>query len=132
MRYFDRRPRFFQHSGINYMRLAEAVLADLRSGHQGQGGSTITMQISRGFFLSPQKTLKRKLIEMLIAIELEQKLTKQQIFELYANQVEWASADRSRFMDSPRRHAHISIRICRASRCRKLRCWPESYSGRAT
>ena len=46
------------------------------------------MQISRGFFLSPQKTLKRKLTEMLIAIELEQKLTKEQIFELYANQVD--------------------------------------------
>lgn len=80
--------KFFEHSGINYMRLLGAAWADLRTGHQGQGGSTITMQISRGFFLSPQKTLKRKLTEMLIAIELEQKLTKEQIFELYANQVD--------------------------------------------
>jgi penicillin-binding protein 1B len=80
--------KFFEHSGINYVRLFGAAWADLRTGHQGQGGSTITMQISRGFFLSPQKTLKRKLTEMLIAIELEQKLTKEQIFELYANQVD--------------------------------------------
>src|SRR4051812_30061167 len=80
--------KFFEHSGINYVRLLGAAWADLRTGHQGQGGSTITMQISRGFFLSPQKTLKRKLTEMLIAIELEQKLTKEQIFELYANQVD--------------------------------------------
>jgi penicillin-binding protein 1B len=80
--------KFFEHSGINYMRLLGAAWADLRTGHQGQGGSTITMQISRGFFLTPQKTFKRKLTEMLIAIELEQKLTKEQIFELYANQVD--------------------------------------------
>ncbi len=79
--------RFFQHSGVNYLRLAEAVWTDLRSGHKGQGGSTLTMQISRGFFLTPEKTVKRKAIEMLIAIELEQKFTKPQIFELYANQV---------------------------------------------
>jgi penicillin-binding protein 1B len=79
--------RFFQHNGVNYLRLAEAVWSDIRSGHKGQGGSTLTMQISRGFFLTPEKTVKRKAIEMLIAIELEQKFTKPQIFELYANQV---------------------------------------------
>ncbi|HWR16952.1 MAG TPA: PBP1A family penicillin-binding protein [Terriglobales bacterium] len=80
--------KFFEHSGINYVRLIGAAWVDLRSGGKAQGASTITMQISRGFFLSPQKTLKRKLTEMLIAIELEQKLTKEQIFELYANQVD--------------------------------------------
>ena len=80
--------RFFQHSGVNYLRLVEAALIDLRAGGQRQGGSTITMQLSRGFFLSPEKRIKRKLIEILIALELEQKLTKQQIFELYANQVD--------------------------------------------
>jgi penicillin-binding protein 1B len=79
--------RFFQHSGVNYFRLAQAAMIDLRERSHGQGGSTITMQISRGFFLTPQKTIKRKLTEILIAIELEQKFTKQQIFELYANQV---------------------------------------------
>ena len=79
--------RFFQHSGVNYFRLAEAALVDLREGRHGQGGSTLTMQLSRGFFLSPEKTFKRKLREMLIAIELEQKFSKQRIFEMYANQV---------------------------------------------
>ena len=79
--------RFFQHAGVNYFRLAEAALIDLREGGHKQGGSTLTMQISRGFFLTPEKKIKRKLTEMLIAIELEQKFTKQQIFELYANQV---------------------------------------------
>ena len=80
--------KFFEHSGINFVRLGGAALADLRSGGKSQGASTITMQISRGFFLSPQKTLKRKLVEMLIAVELEQKLSKEQIFALYANQVD--------------------------------------------
>ncbi len=79
--------RFFQHAGVNYYRLAEAAIIDLKEGGHKQGGSTITMQISRGFFLTPEKKIKRKLTEMLIAIELEQKFTKQQIFELYANQV---------------------------------------------
>ena len=79
--------RFFEHSGVNYYRLAEAALVDLREGRHGQGGSTITMQLSRGFFLSPQKTVVRKLREMLIAIELEQKFSKQRIFEMYANEV---------------------------------------------
>ncbi len=80
--------RFFQHSGVNYFRLVEATLIDLREGSHGQGGSTLTMQMARAFFLTPEKSIKRKAIEMLIAIELEHKLTKEQIFALYANQVD--------------------------------------------
>jgi len=80
--------RFFEHSGVNFLRMAEAAWIDVVRGRHEQGGSTITMQLSRGFFLSPEKTIKRKLIEMLIAEELEQKFTKQQIFEFYANWVD--------------------------------------------
>ena len=80
--------RFFQHSGVNYARLAEAAWIDLTRQRHEQGGSTITMQLSRAFFLSPEKTLKRKLTEMLIAVQLEQKFSKQQIFEFYANRVD--------------------------------------------
>ena len=80
--------RFFQHSGVNFMRLAEAAWIDFTHQRHQQGGSTITMQLSRAFFLSPEKTFKRKLIEMLIAVELEQKFSKQQIFEFYANRVD--------------------------------------------
>ena len=79
--------RFFQHGGVNYFRLMEAAFVDVREGRHGQGGSTITMQLSRGFFLSPEKTVKRKMVEMLIALELEHRFTKQRIFEMYANQV---------------------------------------------
>jgi penicillin-binding protein 1B len=80
--------RFFQHSGVNYVRLAEAAWVDFTHQRHEQGGSTITMQLSRAFFLTPEKTLKRKLVEMLIAVELEQKFSKQQIFEFYANRVD--------------------------------------------
>ncbi len=80
--------RFFQHSGVNPFRLVEAAWVDFTHQRHQQGGSTITMQLSRAFFLSPEKTLKRKLIEMLIAVELEQKFSKRQIFEFYANRVD--------------------------------------------
>ncbi len=80
--------RFFQHGGVNFMRVAAAAWIDLTHQRHQQGGSTITMQLSRAFFLSPEKTFKRKLIEMLIAVELEQKFSKQQIFEFYANRVD--------------------------------------------
>jgi len=80
--------RFFEHSGVNFLRMAEAAWIDLVRGRHEQGGSTITMQLSRGFFLTPEKTIRRKLTEMLIAEELEQKFSKQQIFEFYANWVD--------------------------------------------
>src|SRR5258706_7177031 len=80
--------RFFQHGGVNFLRLAEAAWIDFTRQRHQQGGSTITMQLSRAFFLSPEKTFKRKLIEMLIAVQLEQKFSKKQIFEFYANRVD--------------------------------------------
>ena len=80
--------RFFQHGGVNFGRLAEAFWIDVMHQRHQQGGSTITMQLSRAFFLTPEKTLKRKLAEIMIATELEQKFTKQQIFEFYANRVD--------------------------------------------
>src|SRR5580704_9526249 len=79
--------RFFEHSGVNFLRMAEAAWIDVVRGRHEQGGSTITMQVSRGIFLTPEKTVKRKLTEMLIAEELEQKFSKQEIFEFYANMV---------------------------------------------
>src|ERR1017187_4308400 len=80
--------RFFQHNGVNFMRLVAAAWIDFTHQRHQQGGSTITMQLSRAFFLSPEKTFKRKMIEILIAVELEQKFSKQQIFEFYANRVD--------------------------------------------
>jgi len=80
--------RFFQHSGVNFVRLGEAFLIDVTHQRHEQGGSTITMQLSRAFFLTPEKTVKRKAAEIMIALELEQKFSKQEIFEFYANRVD--------------------------------------------
>ncbi|HTW47946.1 MAG TPA: transglycosylase domain-containing protein [Acidobacteriaceae bacterium] len=78
---------FFQHGGVDYARLVGAALDDLRNRHYSQGGSTLTMQLARGFFLSPQKRLKRKVIEIIITFQLEHRFDKKQIFQMYANQV---------------------------------------------
>ncbi len=79
--------RFFEHNGVNYWRLASAGVQDLFTGHKEQGGSTLTMQLARGFFLSPEKHFKRKLIEIVITFQLEHRFSKQQIFEMYANEI---------------------------------------------
>ena len=79
--------RFFEHGGVNYYRLMMAVFKDVRSGQKAQGGSTLTMQLARGFFLTPEKRLKRKMIEIAITFQLESRFNKKQIFEMYANQI---------------------------------------------
>ena len=79
--------RFFEHNGVNLWRLGVAAERDLLSGQKQQGGSTLTMQLARGFFLSPEKRWKRKLIEIVITFQLEHRFSKQQIFEMYANQI---------------------------------------------
>lgn len=78
---------FFHHGGVDYLRLVGAVVDDLRSHRYSQGGSTLTMQLARGFFLTPAKHLKRKAIEIIITYQLEHRFSKHQIFEMYANQV---------------------------------------------
>jgi len=79
--------RFFEHSGVNYWRLFDAVYRDVVSGQKQQGGSTLTMQLARGFFLTPEKKFKRKFIEIVITFQLEHRFTKKQIFEMYANEI---------------------------------------------
>jgi len=79
--------RFFEHNGVNYYRLMEAIFRDVTSGQKQQGGSTLTMQLARGFFLTPEKRIKRKIIEIVITFQLEHRFNKKQIFEMYANQI---------------------------------------------
>ncbi|MDR3762996.1 MAG: PBP1A family penicillin-binding protein [Acidobacteriota bacterium] len=78
--------KFFEHSGINWTSLVAQTLRDLVGSGRRRGASTLTMQISRSFFLTSERTVTRKAREMVIAIELEQRFNKKQIFELYANQ----------------------------------------------
>ena len=79
--------RFFEHSGINYVRTFKCAVQDIVSQHKGCGGSTLTQQLARGFFLSPEKTYKRKIAEIMITYQLEARFNKQQIFAMYANQI---------------------------------------------
>jgi penicillin-binding protein 1A len=79
--------RFFQHSGIDYIGVARAAYANLLTGGRRQGASTITMQVARNFFLSSEKTLTRKLYEVLLALKIEHNLSKDQILGLYVNQI---------------------------------------------
>lgn len=78
---------FFHHTGFDALRIFKAAYVDLRAGRKEQGASTLTMQLARGFFLDADKRWKRKLTELMIAAHLEHSLTKEQIFEDYANQV---------------------------------------------
>src|SRR6478672_169326 len=78
---------FFAHSGINVWRIAGAAYRDIESGGKVQGASTLTMQLARNLFLSPDRSFHRKIQESLLAIQIERRFTKQQIFTLYANQI---------------------------------------------
>ena len=79
--------QFEEHSGINFWRILGAAYRDIVSGGKVQGASTLTMQLSRNLFLTPDRTFHRKIEEMLLAIEIERHFTKPQIFALYANQI---------------------------------------------
>jgi penicillin-binding protein 1B len=80
--------RFFEHGGVDYHSMLGWAWHDLRGDRRWTGGgSTLTMQLARGLFLSPERRIKRKLIEILITFQLESRFTKQQIFAMYANQI---------------------------------------------
>jgi penicillin-binding protein 1A len=79
--------RFFEHSGVDPVGIARAALTNLFSGGKDQGASTITMQVARNFFLSSEKTYTRKIYEILLALRIEESLTKEQILEVYLNQI---------------------------------------------
>jgi penicillin-binding protein 1A len=78
---------FYRHGGINVWRIVGAAYRDIQSGGRVQGASTLTMQLARNLFLSPDRSFQRKIQEALLAIQIERKFTKSQIFTLYANQI---------------------------------------------
>src|SRR5438105_809247 len=79
--------RFYEHPGIDYLGVLRAAYTNLVHGGRRQGASTITMQVARNFFLSSEKTLTRKLYEAMLAFKIEHSLGKDQILELYVNQI---------------------------------------------
>ena len=80
--------RFFSHSGFDPVGIVRSAWVDLRRGKNAQGASTLSMQLARDMFLTPERNWRRKAAEIMITLQLEQKLTKQQIFEMYVNGVD--------------------------------------------
>ena len=79
--------RFYEHPGVDWQGLTRAVLYLVRTGEKGPGGSTITMQVARNFFLTREKTYIRKLNEILLALKIEREFSKEEILELYVNKI---------------------------------------------
>ncbi len=79
--------RFYQHSGVDAVGIVRAALSNILGGGKRQGASTITQQVAKNFFLSSEKTYARKLYEALLSFKIENNLSKDQIFELYINQI---------------------------------------------
>ena len=79
--------RFFEHPGVDYQGILRAVINLILTGERGQGGSTITMQLARNFYLSSEKTYIRKLSEIFLALKIERELSKEKILELYLNKI---------------------------------------------
>lgn len=79
--------RFYEHPGVDYQGILRAVIHLVKTGDRGQGGSTITMQLARNFYLSSEKTYARKLNEIFLAMKIEQALSKDRILELYLNKI---------------------------------------------
>jgi len=77
--------RFFEHKGVDYPGLARAIVRHLLSGRKAEGGSTITMQLTRGVFLSPEKSYRRKLAEIFLTLRIERQFSKDEILTLYLN-----------------------------------------------
>ena len=79
--------RFFQHPGVDWQGITRAAIHLLKTGEKAQGGSTITMQVARNFFLSREKTYLRKLNEIFLSLKIERELSKEEILELYLNKI---------------------------------------------
>lgn len=79
--------RFFEHPGVDYQGLLRAALELAKTGSKSQGGSTITMQVARNFFLTPEKSFMRKINEIVLSLNIESELTKEEILALYMNKI---------------------------------------------
>ena len=105
---------FFSHGGFDLFRILRAAYVDLKAGRKEQGASTLSMQLARILWLAPDKNWKRKAEELLITMHLEHKLTKQQIFEYYANEVYLGRLGTFISTDSARPPAPTSIKTSRS------------------
>ncbi|SCA56458.1 Multimodular transpeptidase-transglycosylase [Candidatus Terasakiella magnetica] len=105
--------RFYSHFGVDIIGLARALVTNVMSGRVKQGGSTLTQQVAKNLFLSPERSIKRKVQELLLALWLEKKFTKDQIFTLYLNRVYFGAgtygveAAARKYFSKPARHLSL-------------------------
>ena len=110
--------RFYSHWGFDTWGIMRAIGADLRHGHTVEGASTITQQLARNLFLTPDQTIKRKVQEVMLAVWLEHKFTKKQILALYLNRVYFGGgaygieSAAQRFFNNRRRSYRLERRPC--------------------
>ena len=124
--------RFYQHEGLNYLGMLRAVLVNLQSGRSRQGASTITQQVVKNTLLDPERTYTRKIREALLARRIEQELSKDQILELYLNQI-YLGHGRYGIEEAARFHFGCSASALTLSQAATLAgtiASPESYSPR--
>src|SRR5437667_8872016 len=121
---------FYRHWGVNVWRIAGAAYRDIESGGKVQGASTLTMQLARNLFLSPDRSFHRKIQEALLAVQIERRFTKAQIFTLYANQIYLGhgaygfEAASEYYFSKPARQ----LRLEEAALLAGLPKWPANYS----
>lgn len=111
--------RFYDHGGVDYKGLVRAGLANMNRA-KSQGASTITMQVARNVYLSSEKTLTRKIYEVLLTFKLEHLLSKDQIFEIYLNQIYLGNRA---YGFAAASEAYFG-KPSRTSRSPRRRCWP--------
>ena len=85
--------RFYDHFGLDLIAIGRAVVNDIKAGRYVEGGSTITQQLAKNLYFSQEKTMSRKAAEVFLALEIEQKYTKDEILELYVNSIYFGDAD---------------------------------------
>jgi penicillin-binding protein 1A len=123
---------FYEHAGVNYFGILRAIVVNFRAGRTRQGGSTITQQVIKNLYLSPERTYKRKIQEALLARKLEQELTKDEILELYVNHIymgrgRWGVEEAAR--DNFGKPAH-DLSIAEAALLAGIVANPERYTPR--
>lgn len=114
---------FFKHPGVDWQGILRSLFENVQEGQVIQGGSTITQQLTKNIFLSPRRTLERKLREALIAVILESRLDKEKLFEIYANQVylgQYATFSIYGFAQAADIYCHKSLRNLSLAECAML------------
>ncbi len=116
--------RFWHHPGIDPIGIARAMFQNIRGGGVAQGGSTLTQQLVKNYYLTSERTFRRKIVEAFMAIILDAKYSKREILEAYLNDIYLGRNRSSPSSGWARPLTSISANRSRRSTCRRRHCWP--------